>query len=154
MIGAMTLAGPHRYRAILAESVPFRGLEPGAMDRVVGPAMLLEAAPGSPVLFEGERSSPGLYVVVEGEVEVYQPREDGDVRLNLLRRGECFGEYSLIDGKPTSASLRAVSAARLYFLPSGLFQKLVVNDAQAAATIYRNLLVQLIARLREISTAG
>ncbi len=150
MIAAMTLAGPHRYRAILADSVPFRGLDPGAMDRVVGPGMLLEAAPGSQVLYEGERSSPGLYVVVEGEVEVYQ----GEARLNLLQRGDCFGEYSLIDGKPTSASLRAISAARLYFLPSGLFQKLVVNDAQAAATIYRNLLVELIARLRDMNTAG
>lgn len=120
------------------------------MDRVVGPGMLLEAAPGSQVLYEGQRSSPGLYVVVEGEVEVHQ----GETRLNRLQRGECFGEYSLIDGRPTSASLRAISAARLYFLPSGLFQKLVVNDAQAAATIYRNLLVELIARLRDMNTAG
>lgn len=147
----MALTEPQRYRAVLAESSPFRGLEPRAMDRVIGAAMILEAPPGSQVLFEGQRSSPGFYVVLEGSVEVYQPREGGDVRLNLLGRGDCFGEYSLIDGKPASASLRAVAQAKLYFLPSGLFQKLVANDDHAAATIYRNLLVRLITRLREFN---
>ncbi|AXQ27917.1 cyclic nucleotide-binding domain-containing protein [Solimonas sp. K1W22B-7] len=147
----MSLTEPQRYRAVLAESSAFRGLEPRAMDRVIGAAMILEAAAGSQVLFEGQRSSPGFYVVLEGKVEVYQPREGADVRLNLLGRGDCFGEYSLIDGKPASASLRAVEPAKLYFLPSGLFQKLVANDAQAAATIYRNLLVRLITRLRDFN---
>lgn len=147
----MSLTGPQRYRAVLAESVPFSGLSPRAMDRVVGAGMLLEAAEGTLVLFEDTRSSPGFYVVLEGEVEVFQPRGGVDVRLNRLVRGDCFGEYSLIDGKPTSASLRALTAARLYFLPSGLFQKIVENDSQAASTIYRNLLVRLIARLRDMN---
>lgn len=144
----MGLKGAERYWGVLSNSVAFRDLEPRALDHLVRIGLLLEAGSGDVVFFENMRSSPGLYVVVEGEVEVFLAQVAGDVRLNTLHPGDCFGEYSLIDGKETSASLRAVTPSRLFFLPRGLFLRMVENDLQAGNTIYRNLLLLLIERLR------
>ncbi|HSW15033.1 MAG TPA: cyclic nucleotide-binding domain-containing protein [Solimonas sp.] len=145
----MALKGAEAYWGVLNNSAVFRGLEPRALDLLVHTGLMLDAATGSLVLYENERSSPGLYLLVEGEVEVFLAQDDGDVHLSRLQPGECFGEYSLIDGKATSASLRALTPSRLFFLPSGLFQRMVENDLRSANTIYRNLLVQVIGRLRE-----
>lgn len=145
----MSLTGAEAYWGDLNRSAIFRGLEPRALDLLVRTGLMLDAAAGAPVLYENERSSPGLYLLVEGEVEVFLAQDDGDVHLTRLVPGDCFGEYSLIDGKATSASLRALVPSRLFFLPSGLFRRMVESDLRSGNTIYRNLLVLLVGRLRE-----
>src|SRR3989442_9838932 len=74
------------YRAILAGSVVFKGL------------------------------TDGLYVVLEGEVEVFLPERAGSgahrpsrIRLNRLGPGRCLGEYGVIDDQPSSASAEALT---------------------------------------------
>jgi CRP/FNR family transcriptional regulator, cyclic AMP receptor protein len=144
-----------RYRGVLAESVPFRGLQPTAIEHIARQGLLLEAADGAPVSYEQMRGGIGLYVVLEGQVEVFRSEPpnsgapDRQRHLNTLQRGQCFGEYSLLDGKSTSASARAIGASRLFFLPRGEFQRLVEQDAAAGKTIYHNLLLCLIDRLRQ-----
>src|SRR2546427_9567860 len=74
------------YRAILAGSVVFKGL------------------------------TDGLYVALEGEVEVFLPERAGSgahrpsrIRLNRLGPGRCLGEYGVIDDQPSSASAEALT---------------------------------------------
>jgi CRP/FNR family transcriptional regulator, cyclic AMP receptor protein len=144
-----------RYRGVLAESVPFRGLQPAAIEHIARQGLVLEAADGAPVSYEQMRGGIGLYVVLEGRVEVYRAEPpnsgapDRQRHLNTLQRGQCFGEYSLLDGHSTSASARAIGASRLFFLPRGEFQLLVDQNPSVGKTIYRNLLLCLIERLRQ-----
>jgi CRP-like cAMP-binding protein len=136
------------YRGILGESVPFKGLDPIVLDHILGTGLMLEAKAGDVVFFEKLRG-PGLYVVLKGEVEVFIAGKRPATRLNTLRPSDCFGEYSLIDGKESSASARALSATRLYFLPRGEFLRLTQQNAATGRTIYHNLLLFLIERLRQ-----
>lgn len=135
--------------------MPFKGLPPSALEQIMERGLLLEAKKDGVVLFEHMRGGLGLYVILHGEVEIFHSDGSGagpgslGTRLNKLGRGECFGEYSLVDGKTTSASAKAVDDAKLFFLPGGEFSRIVESDALAAKVIFRNLLLLLVTRLRQ-----
>ena len=70
---------------------------------------------GVDIIKEGD-AGDGLYIIVQGKVSVFLPektrlREDerfSDVKLNTLIAGNCFGEYSLLDGHYVSATVEAL----------------------------------------------
>ncbi len=151
----MNQAEADRYRRALEDSVPFKGLPAPALEQIMERGLLLEAKKDGVVLFEHMRGGLGLYVVLHGDVEIFHSDGSSETpvssgtHLNSLGRGECFGEYSLIDGKTTSASARAVNDAKLFFLPGGEFSRTIEGDPLAAKVIFRNLLLLLVTRLRQ-----
>jgi CRP-like cAMP-binding protein len=143
-----------QYRKILAESVVFADLTPAELDLIVRHCRLVNAPVGQELLSEGRKGS-GLYVVLEGRVEVFLPersvagmKRPSRVRLNVLEPGRCFGEYGLIDDQPSSASAETLTAARLCFLPTEDFQGIVSGNDRLGKVIYANLLRFLVSRLR------
>ena len=63
---------------------------------------------GTALIVDGERPD-GLFVVVEGEVEVSKVDDAGDrVMLAYLRAGDVFGEISVVEDKPATADVRTV----------------------------------------------
>lgn len=143
------------YRGVLENSIVFRGLPPATLEQIMEQGMLLEARKGADVFFENMRGGFGLYVILEGRLEVFraaepgeQGNEEGMIMLNTLGMGQTLGEYSLIDGLTTSASARAQENSRLFFLPRGKFDEVMDSDPLVAKAIYRNLLLYLIDRLR------
>ena len=118
----MEITGKDGYRHILASSVVFESLATAALDHIIARGLLVETHAGEQVLSEGTRG-PGLYVVLEGLVEVFLPdgagprtRRPTEVHLNTLGPGRCLGEYSLIDEHSTSAAARSLTQAKLFFL--------------------------------------
>jgi len=84
-----------------------------------------EVATGTLIIQEGA-AGLGLFVVLAGEVEVTKRQGDGqEVTLARLRAGEVFGEMSLINNQPTSASVRAARRSTILFLARDYFQRLV-----------------------------
>jgi len=141
-------------RALLGSSVVFEHLPPAGIDLVVAQAQLVHAKPGQLLLTEGTPGD-GLYVVLEGEVEVFLPERAArgahrptPVRLNRLGAGRCFGEYGVVDDEPSSASVAAVTPARLCFLPKAAFRRLLEGHGDIARIVYGNLLRFLVGRLR------
>lgn len=71
---------------------------------------LRELAPGALLLREGERSGQ-LFVLAEGTVGVYR----GDVEVALVSEpGAVFGEMSVLLEIPHTASVRALTAAKVH----------------------------------------
>jgi CRP-like cAMP-binding protein len=145
---------PGRVRALLAASAVFQKLAPAELDAVVARARVVHAAPGQLLLTEGTPGD-GLYVVLEGEVEVFLParaaggaRRPTPVRLNRLGPGRCFGEYGIVDDGPSSASVAATTESTLGFLPRAALQQLLERDDRLAHVVYANLLRFLVGRLR------
>jgi len=143
-----------RYRNALAGSVVFEHLAPAELDLIVRSCRLLDVEAGRLLLSEGSRGD-GLYVILEGEVEFFLPpravghvRRPSRVRLNVLGRGRCFGEYGVIDDRPSSASAQAVGAARLCFLPTAEFRRITAQNERIGRIVYENLLRFLVSRLR------
>ena len=69
-------------------------------------------ADGELIVKEGE---PGdcMYVIQEGEVEVFVTREGRDVPLAVRKRGEFFGEMAIFEREKRLASVRARGVARV-----------------------------------------
>lgn len=61
------------------------------------------------VIFHKDDPGLTLYVIVDGLVKIALPSEEGgEAVLALLTKGEFFGELSLLDGQPRSASAIAM----------------------------------------------
>lgn len=71
---------------------------------------------GATLIKDGQQPE-GLYVVVEGEVEVSKVDDGGDrVVLAYLQAGEVFGEIGIIEDQPATADVRAVEKSVLLWL--------------------------------------
>jgi len=76
---------------------------------------------------QGDRGDR-LYVIVEGEVEVFQDGP-GQVphRLARLGPGECFGEMALVDDQPRMATARSITRANLLSVDRHAFRELFAH---------------------------
>jgi len=150
----MTTPALDRYRSTLASSVVFAGLGSADLDRIMAPARVVDAHAGQVLLAEGRRGE-GLYVILEGDVEVFLPdrspegaKRPSRVRLNVLGPGRCFGEYGVLDEQVSSASAQALTAARLCILRTADFHSVVDDSDHIGKVVYGNLLRFLVGRLR------
>ena len=100
---------PKLTPAHLADIGLFGGLSNETLETLASslPTSRIEA--GAMVVEEGDLSTQ-MFVVIAGELEVVKKGESGgDVRVAVLGPGDWFGEMSIIDVQPRSASVRAVA---------------------------------------------
>lgn len=77
---------------------------------------------GEVIIRQGDPGA-GLFVIIEGTVAVTLREKPGqpEKQLNTLARGEFFGEMSLIDGYPRSATVTAQDDAQVVELDRWVF---------------------------------
>ncbi|MBE2316141.1 cyclic nucleotide-binding domain-containing protein [Solirubrobacter sp. CPCC 204708] len=100
--------------ALLGAAPIFAPLTPEELDTLAHTARPLTFGPAERILVQDE---PGdsLFVVVEGTVEVFLRRHDGEeVDLGTRSQGAVLGEMSLLTGAPRSATVRALDGALVY----------------------------------------
>src|SRR5215467_9217574 len=88
------------------------------------------------------------YRIEEGEVEVSKELDGQSVHLAYMRAGEIFGEMSMIDEKPRSATVTAVTPT----VVSELRRDHFFNSFQTEPNVALALLRVLFERLREAHT--
>jgi CRP-like cAMP-binding protein len=123
----------------------FAGLSGRQLDRLASRAKEVQHAPGRTVTTEGNVAL-GFHLILEGQATVTQ----GSAVRRSLGPGDHFGEISMIDGKPRSATVTADTAMRTLTVPHATFEELVDQDPAFA----RGLLKVLCARLREAEAAA
>ena len=75
--------------------------------------------PNEHIFWEGE-PGVGMYIIKKGVVKIYKMSTDGkNEDLAILKDGDFFGELSLLDDSPRSASAVAVEACHIlgFFMP-------------------------------------
>jgi CRP-like cAMP-binding protein len=83
----------------------------------------LAAAEGETIVAEGE-TTRSFYVVEDGQMEVRKRAADRpDLPLARLSARDMFGFMSFVDGKPRSASVVAVTPARLAKVDPEMLEK-------------------------------
>ncbi len=98
------------------------------------------------VVLEGDDSVQALYLIASGSVQVYMTGADGrETILSFLERGDFFGEMSLIDGEPRSASVRTVTDSQLMIIYREAFLSLLRQYPELAMS----LLSEMSKRLRK-----
>lgn len=93
------------------------GVDKDTLARLAGVMTWREARKREPVLFKGS-SGDHLLFLIEGRLQVLDVTESGrEIGLNLLVAGDYFGELSIIDGEPRSASVVAMEHSLMALLP-------------------------------------
>ncbi len=96
------------------------------------------------VVLEGDDSVQALYLIATGSVQVYMTGIDGrETILSFLERGDFFGEMSLIDGEPRSASVRTVTDATLLVIHRESFLSLIRKSPEIAMALMSELCKRL-----------
>jgi len=115
---------------------------------------ILEFPEGVAVINEGDENH-ALYVVLEGCAEVLLPERSPDIQrispihLRTLNVGDYFGEYSLLDAQPASASVIAQEPTRVLRLTQRSLGRLAHAGGLLVVPLYRNLARLCVQRLRE-----
>ena len=81
--------------------------------------------------YEYVSDADGLYVVLSGEVEARK----GDQVLSRLKEGELFGEISLLQKTPATATVMATRRTSLLRLPREDFDALILSHPQILVLI-------------------
>jgi CRP/FNR family transcriptional regulator, cyclic AMP receptor protein len=107
---------------------------------------------GTVVLTEGDVGD-SLFAIVSGRVKVFIGDEDGrEIILKILGPGDFFGEMSLIDQEPRSASVAAIESTTLKMLSAQAFQECLTRAPRIATTVMQALAKRLRDADRKIST--
>jgi CRP-like cAMP-binding protein len=140
-----------RRRAILARTPVFTGLPGRLLGRLAVQLFEKAYAAGEVVFREGDPGK-GLFVVLDGEIEVVRETGQGDQRVATFGPGTAFGELALIDDLPRSATARTMGPTRLLILYRSHFQQLVEQDRATAVLVMGNLLRLLAGYVRAANT--
>jgi len=101
----------------------------------------------SVVLQEGEDGN-SLFIIISGSVKISYYAPDGrEVVLSLLEEGAYFGEMSLLDKQPRSATVSTLDATRLAQIRRVDFERLLLQQPKVAL----KLLAETVSRLRRTS---
>jgi CRP-like cAMP-binding protein len=88
-----------------------------------------------------------MYIIVEGRVKVTKLSGDGREKiLELLEVGDFFGEMSLFDEAPRSASVKGLSQVRILALARNDFLRLLARSPDLALSVIQ----ELTRRLRQV----
>jgi len=138
--------------AKLYEAVPlFSSLNNEELDEIIKAGRLLKAPIDCTILEEGQPGH-GLYIIVHGMVTCrMQLFEGDDAHLANLYKGDVFGEMSLIDDCPISASVTTTEESIFYHIEKERFDSLRKNLRPAAFKVLRALAPTICERLRTIN---
>lgn len=84
------------------------------------------------------------YLIEEGKVEILVVKQGGEHRIRVIGKGELFGEVSLIDYQPRTASVKAIERTVLVPIP----RKLIEGLLEKSDPVLRHLLLVILERFR------
>ena len=137
------VTGPSRDARIRhLERVPiFSGFTEGELRRVAELSTILEIRAGTVVTQMGG-AGESFFVIIDGTVAVRTPVGVG----GQLQPGDFFGEMSLLDGEPRSATITATTEVRLLVVDRVHFWRLLDETPE----LIRRILTVLSRRVRRL----
>jgi CRP/FNR family transcriptional regulator, cyclic AMP receptor protein len=131
---------------MLLRNIPlFANLSDQELAQVSAEASLKQFPKNKVIISEGEKSD-SLYAIVAGKVKVLISDEDGkEIILAILGPGEFFGEMSLIDSQPRSATVITMEASSFNVISHNDFMQCLTSNPDISKTI----LATMAKRLRE-----
>src|SRR5947208_1334217 len=88
------------------------------------------------VIFHREDPGQVLYVIKEGKVKISLISPDGqEISLVVFGKGECFGEFAILDGLGRSADAIALEKVECYTLQRSDFHKAIMKNPKIAIQV-------------------
>jgi len=127
------------------------GFTDDELSEIVTLGEALSAEAHSNVMIEGDMSG-GMFMLLEGQVGVTKANPmAGGIQYDLghLQPGSVFGELSLIDNNPRSATVRALTDCQLFHVSREKFETFLTKDGSRRERFYKACIQTMITRLRE-----
>lgn len=122
-------------------------MEPLARREALERVRLVRARKGQALLSKGDTSTD-IFFVLEGRLQVLLYSATGrEISLRDLAEDDMFGEMSGIDGESRSASIIALTDARLLVMTRADFRSAIESSSEAALWLLR----QLTSRIRSLT---
>jgi CRP-like cAMP-binding protein len=122
-------------RVIALEAVDLlKNLNPDQLSRIASIAKEVKHAPGR-VILEPDKTLDGLYIIVDGSVEIQRGAE----RLHVARQNEVLGAWALFDTDPMPVTARALDDVRLLRISRDDFFDLLSDNMEITASIFATL---------------
>ncbi len=110
------------YRlGVLDQTDIYRPLPAGLMLELAHRFCQVNYAPGETVIWEGERNDD-VYFLIDGRLEVINTRSGQPERINIIKRGEMFGEIAFFTEDARYATVRALEPSRCFVLTDAELQ--------------------------------
>ncbi len=125
-------------------------VESAAREALIDSFRVEDVPAGLSLLDEGQANSR-LFILLKGSVSVKLPkraRRVSEVKLATLGAGDIFGEYSLFDGQPVSATVFAVQDTRVAWIEKTALDAFVDGHREAGRRFYETITRVLVGRLR------
>ncbi|MEM9445429.1 MAG: cyclic nucleotide-binding domain-containing protein [Verrucomicrobiota bacterium] len=106
-----------------------------------------EFAANEILIKQGEEQKK-LYFIVAGKVEVLLDYAGEQISLGFLEKGDCFGELSVFEPGPASASIKVIDTVVLWHLDAFALQDFFDQIPQAASMLMVGMCQILSHRLR------
>ena len=143
----------HEENKAFLRRVPlFASLSDGQVETLAAASTRRAFPKGRMIVAEGEPSQ-SLYILLSGRAKVQRSDSEGkEVILAVLTSGEFFGEMSLIDDAPRSASVITIESCDFMAIQKDTFKQMLTQSPEMCQAVMRGLVKRLREADRKIET--
>ena len=128
----------------------FGGLSDEMLEHLATSLEVMTLEPGATVFKEGD-SGREMFVLLDGEIEVLKhSKSSRETRVALLGPSDWFGEMSILDVMPRSATVRTLSPARVLRITAHDLDGLYRRDLRSYSLVVLNIAREMSRRLRVV----
>jgi len=131
---------PKKVVSIQLSKLPLlAGVDEAVLQKMAQVLQVRTAARGQPILHKGGPADHLLFLL-SGRLQASDITEDGrEIGLSFLMAGDYFGELSVIDGLPRSATVVAIEPSMYALLPRQQALELMHNNPLVAERMFKRL---------------
>jgi CRP/FNR family transcriptional regulator, cyclic AMP receptor protein len=114
----------------------FRSLTAGELHELKG-FWVSRKLPMGQILFKKGDAGTSMYIISQGSVEISIPDEEGmkEIQVSILKEGDFFGELSLIDGLPRTATATALDHCEFLEMNKESFMDFLIRRPTVAISM-------------------
>ncbi len=141
---------PNDLLQLLSEIPIFSGLEKKEYKKILPLLVPIKYPPGSEIIKQND-DGDSMFLIKKGSVRVLRTERNSQVvSLGDLEAGSFFGELSLIDNLPRSATVVSNEECEIFRLSRHDFENLINDNSKIALVFYKNSLRESYARFRKV----
>jgi CRP-like cAMP-binding protein len=136
-------------RLAMLQTMPiFGGIRDDILQFILDASSIV-AVPKGKFFFREQEAASSMFVLEQGKTAILKSWKGREYLLHELNSGDCFGEMSLIDLQPRSASVLARVDSVAIEITSATLYQVYKKDLEQLALIYMNMGREVSRRLRE-----
>jgi CRP-like cAMP-binding protein len=145
----MILNKRKELRKLLSIIPIFEGLTDKQYNLIM-PLLVPITQPADTIIINQNDDGDCMYIIKSGSVKITRTKEASEILIGTLDKGSFFGELSLIDNLPRSASIITTEETSLFRLNRHDFTKIIEDNQDIALIFYNNCLRETFFRFRGI----